>query len=77
MSSNYVFHSFDTNLMNSSDEELIQLINQGNQEALELIFKRYKELVNMKISKYFIVGAEKEDIFQEGRPTSSSTGERC
>lgn len=66
MSSNYVFHSFDTNLMNSSDEELIQLINQGNQEALELIFKRYKELVNMKISKYFIVGAEKEDIFQEG-----------
>lgn len=66
MYSNDVFHSFDMNLRNSSDEELIQLVNQGNQDALELLLKRYKELVNMKISKYFIIGAEKEDIFQEG-----------
>ena len=28
--------------------------------------EKYKELVNMKVSKYYIVGAEKEDIFQEG-----------
>ena len=66
MSSNNIFHSFDMNLKESSDEELIQLVNQGNQEALEHLLKRYKELVNMKISKYFIIGAEKEDIFQEG-----------
>ena len=66
MGSNDVFYSFDTNLEKCSDEELISLFNQGNQEALEFLLKRYKELVTMKISKYFIVGAEKEDIFQEG-----------
>ena len=27
---------------------------------------KYKELVNMKVSKYYIIGAEKEDIVQEG-----------
>lgn len=30
------------------------------------MLERYKDLVNIKISKYFIIGAEKEDIFQEG-----------
>lgn len=66
MGSNDVFYSFDTQLEKKSDEELINLINQGNQDALEYLLKRYKELVTMKVSKYFIVGAEKEDIFQEG-----------
>ena len=66
MGSNDVFYSFDINLDKCTDEELISLFNQGNQEALEFLLKRYKELVTMKISKYFIVGAEKEDIFQEG-----------
>ena len=49
-----------------SDEELIDQINEGNQEAIETLLKRYKELVTMKVSRYFIVGAEREDIFQEG-----------
>lgn len=34
--------------------------------AFNILLERYKELVNIKISKYFIIGAEKEDIFQEG-----------
>ncbi len=66
MGNNDVFYRFDTQLEKKSDEELISLINQGNQDALEYLLKRYKELVTMKVSKYFIVGAEKEDIFQEG-----------
>lgn len=49
-----------------TDEQLIEQINQGNQEATDILLNRYKELVTMKISRYFIVGAEKEDIFQEG-----------
>lgn len=28
--------------------------------------ERYRETVNMKVSKYYINGAEKEDIVQEG-----------
>ena len=66
MSNNEIFQSFKYRLDNCSDEELINIVNEGNQEALELLLKRYKELVNMKVSKYFIIGAEREDIFQEG-----------
>lgn len=42
------------------------MLKNGDQEALEKLFRRYKELVNMKVSRYFIIGAEKEDIVQEG-----------
>lgn len=56
----------EANNTNYSDEELIEQINNGNQDAIDVLIKRYKELVTMKVSRYFIVGAEKEDIFQEG-----------
>ena len=49
-----------------SDEELIKLIRTGNKSALNFIMNKYKEVVNIKVSKYFIIGAEKEDIVQEG-----------
>ena len=49
-----------------SDEQIIEKIKQGDEEALVYILNKYKELVNMKVSKYFIVGAEKDDTVQEG-----------
>ena len=58
---------FKTNeFCNLSDEKIIDMIHNGNDEALTYILDKYKELVNMKVSKYFIVGAEKEDTVQEG-----------
>lgn len=51
---------------NTCDEDLIKLIKNGNKKALDYLINRYKELVNMKVSKYFIVGAEKDDTMQEG-----------
>lgn len=66
MGENEFFYSLGKNIENKSDEELINLANQGNESALEHLLKRYKELVNMKVSRYFMIGAEKEDIFQEG-----------
>ena len=51
---------------NKSDEELVNCIRQGDNDALEYLIQKYKDLVNIKVSKYFILGAEKEDIFQEG-----------
>lgn len=65
MSNNSVFFT-TSDLINKTDEELACLCKQGCEEALEFLMKRYKELVTMKISKYFIIGAEKEDIYQEG-----------
>ena len=49
-----------------NDEDLIKRIKSGDNEALNFIIDKYKEMVNMKVSRYFIIGAEKEDIVQEG-----------
>ena len=52
--------------INKTDEELAEIAKNGDKEALEYLLNRYKDLVDMKVNKYFIIGAEKEDIIQEG-----------
>ena len=49
-----------------TDEQIIIEIQNGDKQALSYLMNKYKELVNMKVTKYFMVGAEKEDIVQEG-----------
>lgn len=50
-----------------TDEEIVSIIiKDNNKEALDFLLSKYKELVYIKSSKYFIVGAERDDIFQEG-----------
>lgn len=51
---------------NVKDEDLICKIKSGDTDALNYLMHKYKEVVNMKVSRYFIVGAEREDIMQEG-----------
>ena len=51
---------------NKTDEELAEIAKNGDKDALEYLLNRYGDLVDMKVNKYFIVGAEKEDIVQEG-----------
>lgn len=51
---------------NLDDIELIKMTKSGDKKALNYLLKKYTEVVNMKIGKYFIVGAEREDIMQEG-----------
>ena len=58
---------FTTNkYQNSTDEEIVAQIKSGDEKALSYILDKYKELVNMKVGKYFLIGAEREDIVQEG-----------
>lgn len=57
-------YSLDYN--NMSDEELINSIRADDKKALDFLICKYKDLVNSKVNKYFIIGAEKEDIIQEG-----------
>lgn len=66
MSNANVFYSVDNNYNSMSDEQLISLVKADDKYALDFIIEKYKNLVNMKVSKYFIIGAEKEDIIQEG-----------
>ncbi|RBP44862.1 RNA polymerase sporulation sigma factor SigH [Garciella nitratireducens] len=48
------------------DEELVQLANEGDLNALETIINKYKNFVKAKARSYFLIGADREDIFQEG-----------
>ncbi|MBR1802401.1 MAG: RNA polymerase sporulation sigma factor SigH [Clostridia bacterium] len=61
-----VFYSSEIEYQNIKDEDLIKMIRSSNKSALEHLINRYKNLVNMKVSKYYMVGAEREDIVQEG-----------
>lgn len=49
-----------------TDEKLIENIEQNDANALECLIKRYDDVVNMKANKFFMIGAEKEDMIQEG-----------
>ena len=51
---------------NLKDEEIVSQIKSGDKDALSYLLEKYKNLVNIKVSKYFMIGAEKEDILQEG-----------
>ena len=61
-----LYFSVTDNYKNMSDEDLITVIKSGDKFALEFLIEKYKELVNMKVSKFFMIGAEKEDRVQEG-----------
>ena len=56
----------NNNYNNMSDDELLKLINKKDTDALDFLICKYRDLVNSKVNKYFIIGAEKEDIVQEG-----------
>ena len=56
----------NSNYKNMSDEELLEAIKKDDTQALDFLICKYKDLVNSKVNKYFIIGAEKEDIIQEG-----------
>ena len=51
---------------NLTDEQIISQIKEGDEQALSFLLEKYKDLVNSKVGKYFIIGAEREDIIQEG-----------
>lgn len=51
---------------NNTDEQIVSRIKEGDEKALSYLLEKYRNLVNVKVGKYFIIGAEKEDITQEG-----------
>ena len=49
-----------------SEEELVKLAANYDKLALEYILDKYKNLVKVKARSYFIIGADNEDLIQEG-----------
>ncbi|MCI8396765.1 MAG: RNA polymerase sporulation sigma factor SigH [Clostridia bacterium] len=60
------FFQISQNFNDMTDEQIAEFARDNSKEALDFLLDKYKELVYMKSSKYFIIGAEKDDIFQEG-----------
>lgn len=51
---------------NISDEIMVKLSREGNQEVEEALIERYRRFVKGKARSYFLIGADRDDIIQEG-----------
>ena len=51
---------------NKTDEEIVDMAQNGDRVALEFLLSKYKNFVRSKARSYFLIGADHEDIVQEG-----------
>ncbi|MGI9952481.1 RNA polymerase sporulation sigma factor SigH [Moorellaceae bacterium AZ2] len=56
------FHSYEV----MGDEEIVTLAQEGDDVAQEYLINKYRNFVRAKARAYFLVGADREDIIQEG-----------
>jgi RNA polymerase sporulation-specific sigma factor len=49
-----------------SDEDIVEAVREGESEALEFLINKYRNFVRAKARSYFLIGADREDIIQEG-----------
>ncbi|MDP3058124.1 MAG: RNA polymerase sporulation sigma factor SigH [bacterium] len=49
-----------------SEEDIVESAKQGSTYALDHLLNKYRSFVRAKAKSYFLVGAEREDIIQEG-----------
>jgi len=56
-----------SNFETLTDEELvIEIKDNDNEDALSFLINKYRNFVRAKARSYFLIGAEREDIIQEG-----------
>ncbi|AST94026.1 RNA polymerase factor sigma-70 [Sutcliffiella cohnii] len=55
-----------TNFDVMEDEVVVELVHDGNSEALDYLINKYRNFVKAKARSYFLIGADREDIVQEG-----------
>lgn len=48
------------------DEDIVELAQEADGAALEYLLNKYKNFVRTKARSYFLIGADHEDIVQEG-----------
>ena len=49
-----------------TDEQIVEMSHNGDSSAEEYLLDKYKNFVRSKARSYFLVGADHEDIVQEG-----------
>lgn len=50
----------------TTEEDIVLEAKNGNTRAQEYIISKYENFVKAKARSYFLIGADKEDIYQEG-----------
>ncbi|WP_423739206.1 RNA polymerase sporulation sigma factor SigH [Clostridium thermarum] len=55
-----------TNFVDKLDEEVVIEAKKGDVRAQEYLINKYQNFVKAKAKSYFLIGADKEDIYQEG-----------
>lgn len=63
---NVAFVKHDKQYKNVSDEELLMRKAQGDDSVTDYLCEKYKYLVMKKANALYLIGAEKEDLIQEG-----------
>lgn len=48
------------------DEEIVMMAKLGDEKSQEYLINKYSNFVKVKAKSYFLIGADKEDICQEG-----------
>ena len=48
------------------DEDVVEYAREGDDAALEYLINKYKNFIRAKARSYFLIGADREDIIQEG-----------
>jgi RNA polymerase sporulation-specific sigma factor len=56
----------DSKFNSMTDEDVIVAAQNGDYEAQEYLMSKYQNFVKTKSKSYFLIGADKEDIYQEG-----------
>ena len=49
-----------------SDEKLLRQIQSGNDDAMECLLERYRDMVRKEARRFFLAGGDEEDLIQEG-----------
>lgn len=48
------------------EEDIVKKAKDGDNQCMEVLIKRYRKFIQLKTKSYFLIGADREDIYQEG-----------
>lgn len=54
------------NYEDHTDEELLEMLEQGDEEIMDYLIEKYKFMVRQKARVLYLVGGEEDDLIQEG-----------
>ncbi len=60
------FYELPDEFTNMTDEDIVQDARDGSADALDYVIQKYRNFVRAKARSYFLIGADREDIVQEG-----------